>query len=64
MDGQDLRRMADSAGLGAVEICHEAGISTPTLYKVYNDKHTLKATRVKVEAAIKRLAEKFNRAVS
>lgn len=58
MDGHELRQMAEAAGLGPVEVCHEAGISNPTLYKVYNDQHVLPTTRVKVERAIKHLAAK------
>jgi predicted transcriptional regulator len=65
MSGRDLRKMAEAAGLGPIEICHEAGINSPTtLYKVYNDQNVRATTRVKVEQAIKRLVANLENQVS
>ena len=58
MSGSTLKELAESVGLGPVEVCHEAGISDSTLYKVYNDIHVRATTRVRVEQAIKRLIQK------
>lgn len=58
MSGSDLKKLATSAGLGPVEVCHEAGISNPTLYKVYNDAPVSAKTKYRVEQAIKRLVAK------
>lgn len=64
MDGRELKQLADSAGLGPVEICHEANISNPTLYKVYNDDHVRPSTKYRVEQAVRRLAAKAKQAVA
>jgi len=56
MSGKELRQLAESVGLGPVEVCHEAGISDSTLYKIYSDIRVRATNRVKVEQAIKRLA--------
>jgi hypothetical protein len=59
MSGDDLRKLAESAGLSPIEVLHEAGINSPeTLRKVYNGIHVRTTTRSKVERAIKRLAAK------
>lgn len=58
MSGQELKKLAESVGVGPIEVCHAAGISDSTLYKVYNDEHVRASTRGKVEQAIKRLAAK------
>lgn len=59
MSGQELKAMAEAAGLSPVEICHVSGIKSPTtVNKVYNDDHVKPTTRVKIEKAIKRLSEK------
>lgn len=64
MSGRELKEMAEQSGLGPVEICHEAGISNPTLYKVYNDEHVRATTRVKVERAIRKLGAKLKATAS
>jgi hypothetical protein len=59
MSGNELRKMAEAAGLTPIEVLHEAGINSPeTLRKVYNDVPVRATTRVKVEKAIKRLSAK------
>lgn len=59
MKGNELRKIAESAGLTPIEVLHEAGIDSPeTLRKVYNDIRVRQTTRSKIENAIKRLAAK------
>lgn len=59
MDGNELRKLAESVGLSPIEVLHEAGINSPeTLRKVYNGDRVRPTTRSKVEQAIKRLAAK------
>jgi predicted transcriptional regulator len=58
MSGLELKRLAKALRLKPTEICGEADISIPTLYKVYNDGGAEPESKNKVEQAIRRLAEK------
>ena len=62
MSGKELRALAKTARLRPNEICAEADISMPTLYKVYNGAET--ESKVKVQEAILRLAAKVKAAVA
>lgn len=58
MSGMELKELATGSGLTPIDVCHEAGISDSTLYKVYNDEHVRQSTKIKVQQAIERLAAK------
>lgn len=63
MDGKALKKLADESGLGPMDVCLEAGISIPTLYKIYNDKPVRQKMRIKVEQTIKALSARSRAAL-
>lgn len=59
MSGKELKALAKAIRLRPTEVCGEAGISLPTLYKVYNEAGAEDESKEKVHQAIKRLAAKM-----
>jgi predicted transcriptional regulator len=64
MSGKELKQLAEEARLKPIEICSEAGISTPTLYKVYNDKRVEPESKDSVIRAIHTLRKKVKAALA
>lgn len=64
MTGQELRQLARAARLKPTEVCSEADISSPTLYKVYNDQKVEPGTKEAVERAIHALRQKVKQALA
>lgn len=64
MSGKELKALATAARLRPIEICSEAGISTPTLYKVYNDEKVEDESKKSVIRAIMTLRKKVRAAVA
>jgi len=52
MNGAELKRIAEESNLSPVEICFEACICVPTLYKVFKGMPVRDVTKRKVERAI------------
>lgn len=64
MSGKELKALAKAIRLKPTEVCGEADISIPTLYKVYNDAGAEDESKEKVHQAILRLAAKMKAAAA
>lgn len=64
MSGKEIKALAKEARLRPTEICATAGISIPTLYKVYNDRVTDDESKTKVLAAIRVLRAQVRAAMA